>query len=546
MRITLALYIILILLSTTGDSQKTVGVIDLTDDAYDGYTLIIPVSNTSTYLIDNCGRVINTWKSNYAAGLMAYLLEDGRLIRAGRTASQFGAGGGGGVIEIYSWEGELEWSYFYSDDRVQQHHDIEVLPNGNILFIAWVKLNDDEIRNLGRQDAYIDYNRGFWSEQVVEIKPIGTDDAEIVWEWYSHDHYIQDIDSTRNNYGIVEEHPELLDINYPYSSNLSSDWLHFNSIDYNVELDQILLGSRNHNEIYIIDHSTTTAQAASHSGGRYGKGGDILYRWGNPVVYKRGTIADKKLCGQHDPHWLDTHNEDNNLIMIFNNGAGRIPFYSSVDVIDTDHENGVYNISGENIYGPESLEWTIPDLNLDFSSPRISGAQYLENRNTLICGGNVYTIIEKTENDRVAWFYINPVSNFGPIEQGDTRGGRDMFRTHKYDLDYSGLEGRDLTPGDLLELNPDADECMIMDIVTVKEIENEITIFPNPADDIIFIDGIDGNNFKYEITSATGLNIASDNRIPQQGIDISKIDAGIFFIKIINDQNQKSFKVIKL
>ncbi len=544
MRVYLLICAAIFILCKNGVAQRTVGVLELNDAVSDGYTLIIPNSNTSTYLIDNCGRVINEWVSQYTAGLMAYLLPDGRLLRAGRSASQFGAGGSGGVMEIFSWEGELEWSYFYSDDRVQQHHDMEVLPNGNILMLAWVSLDEDEILALGRQEEYLDVDRGFWSEQVVEIRPVGTDNAEIVWIWNSHDHYVQDMDSLKNNYGIVEDHPELLDINYPYSENLNGDWLHFNSIDYNTELDQILLGSRNHNEIYIIDHSTTTAEAASHEGGRYGRGGDILYRWGNPVVYKNGTTSDKKLYGQHDPHWLDAHNEENNFIMIYNNGVGRNPFFSSVDVIDTGHENGVYTLSGGQ-YGPEELAWTIQDFNLEFSSPRISGAQYLENRSTLICAGNIYKILELTENGVPAWSYINPVSNFGPISQGENRGGRDMFRTHKYDIDFSGLQDKDLTPGDKLELNPTEMDCMITDVVTIDNSQSELSIFPNPTTDVIFTKG-NTEGYKYEIYNSTGIRLTSASRITQGSIDISELDAGIYILKFLNEYSQKSYKVIKL
>ena len=58
------------------------------------------------------------------------------------------------------------------------------------------------------------------------------------------------------------------------------------------------------NEIYVIDHSTTTEEAAGHSGGLSGKGGDILYRWGNPQNYQRGNSQDQILISQHSVNWI--------------------------------------------------------------------------------------------------------------------------------------------------------------------------------------------------------------------------------------------------
>ena len=52
-----------------------------------------------------------------------------------------------------------------------------------------------------------------------------------------------------------------------------------NAVDYNAEFDQLMISVHNLSEVWIIDHSTTTAEAAGHTGGRSGKGGDILYRW---------------------------------------------------------------------------------------------------------------------------------------------------------------------------------------------------------------------------------------------------------------------------
>lgn len=45
----------------------------------------------------------------------------------------------------------------------------------------------------------------------------------------------------------------------------------------------------------MIDHSTTTTEAASHQGGRSDRGGDLLFRWENPRVYRSGTNVDQQL-----------------------------------------------------------------------------------------------------------------------------------------------------------------------------------------------------------------------------------------------------------
>ena len=80
--------------------------------------------------------------------------------------------------------------------------------------------------------------------------------------------------------------------------------MHVNAVAYNAELDQIVLSSPHFNEIWIIDHGTTTEEAKGHTGGRWGKGGDILYRWGNPRAYRNGTKLDQRLFYQHNIQWI--------------------------------------------------------------------------------------------------------------------------------------------------------------------------------------------------------------------------------------------------
>ncbi len=292
----------ILLFSSLAISQNTVGVISNTSQSYNGYTLF--TSHTETFLINNCGQLVRQWNSAFPPGNSVYLLENGTLLRTGRTDSNdIVFGGQGGVVELYSWEGNLLWQFFYDTPQYRQHHDVFPMPNGTILILAAKVMTNAQAIQAGRDPALLPQS-GLYSEQIVEVQPVGSNQGNIVWEWDIKNHLIQDFDATKDNFGVVSQNPNKLDINFTNGGNGNSNWLHVNSVQYNATLDQIILSSRNLSEIWIIDHSTTTAQAATGIGGIYGKGGDILYRWGNPQAYKNGTEIDRKLYGQHYPHWI--------------------------------------------------------------------------------------------------------------------------------------------------------------------------------------------------------------------------------------------------
>jgi len=408
--------------------EQPTGVIINKEGSFKGYTLFAPIDSTTTYLIDNEGRIINTWKSDYRPAHSVYLLKNGHLLRTGaiepRENSTFRAGGSGGHVEEFTWEGELVWDYEYASDKYLLHHDIEYMPNGNILMIAWETKDREELIAAGRNPELI-ADWGFWVDHVIEVKPTGKTSGEIVWTWHLWDHVIQDFDSSKANYGNVAKHPELLDLNYvPRHERIDEDWNHTNSIDYNPQLDQIVLSLHTMSEIFVIDHSTTTEEAAGHSGGRSSKGGDILYRWGNPQVYRVGDASDQKLFGQHDATWIEPGLVGAGNIMIFNNGQGRSDGrYSSVDaIVPPVDENGHYIFTPNSAYGPKEADWMYTDENKpDFFSQNISGAQRLPNGNTLICSGAAGTIFEVSSDKEIVWKYVHPDSDrahglvdFGP------------------------------------------------------------------------------------------------------------------------------------
>ncbi len=430
---------------------QTTGLFFSNPGVSDNYTLVSPATTLVTNLIDKQGQVVHQWQSSYAPGLLAYLLDDGSLLRAAAPHGQGGNGsivaaGAGGLVERFDWNGQRIWEFAYDSPTHLAHHDIEPLPNGHVLLIAWERKTEAEATAAGR-DPTLPGPGFLYPDQIVEVAPdLQNGGGQIVWQWNVWDHLVQDFDATKVNWrGAtgVADHPELIDLNYVSSfdagSGANEDWTHANGIDYNAETDQIMLSVREFSEFWIIDHSTTTAEAAGHIGGRSGRGGDLLYRWGNPQTYRRGDDSDRQLYYQHDAKWITSDAPGAGHVTLFNNGFGRPGLdYSAVEeiVLPTPLANGSYPLAAGQAYEPTSSLATY-EAPLENFSAIISGAQRLTNGNTLVTYGVNGTLTEVTPAGNEVWKYVNPYTGartLGPMEPIPSLGiitpGLDALRTN--------------------------------------------------------------------------------------------------------------------
>ncbi len=432
----LALWLIVTLgMSGMATAQQTVGLFQNDPRAFDGFTMLS--KGGLTYLIDNAGLVVHTWDKGNDNTHPGYLLDNGNLLAKGRTS----------FAEL-TWEGTVIWEY----DDPDAHHDIEPLPNGNVLMISRDSFSNQESIDAGRDPSMLD----------DDLKPLAIYEIAfpgvIVWEWHLWDHLVQDHDKTKDNFAMVDDHPELVDINYIF--NTSNNWNHTNAMEYNPDLDQIIVSVRHFCEAWVIDHSTTTAEAASHAGGNSGMGGDILYRWGNPETYRAGDLSDRQLFGQHDTQWIKPGLPGAGNILVFNNGGSRFNHadFSTIDEIVPPVDGFTYSHTPGSAYEPTAPTWTYEATpNTDFFSVFISSVQRLPNNNTLIDSGASGTIFEVTRDGQVVWEYVNPVTDGGILGSMDIPGPQgpgqtnSIFRATRYGRDHPAFAGRDLTPTGELE-----------------------------------------------------------------------------------------------
>lgn len=447
-----------------------------------GYVMYAVPNSPFINLINRKGEVVHQWKSNYGT-MHSYLLEDGSAIVCANDPDfpTFGEGGPYGRIQKITWDGKMLWDYEYATEDQIVHHDIAILPNGNILAIAYEVKSFDAAVARGRKPE-LTVADGPWLEKIIEIEPQGKQGGNIVWEWHLWDHLIQDLDPTKENYGSVKDHPELLDFNlgHELSPPISEDSLdilkkngnaernttvgnrgsgifHFNAINYNADLDQIAVSSPSMNEIYVIDHSTTTEEAASHRGGKSGKGGDFLYRWGNPQNYQRGDSTDQQLFGQHDVRWIEKGKPGAGHLTVYNNhlpmGPDSLEYSAIYEIVPDMDESGNYRLVEGQPFGPEGPIWTyVASDTISFYSSFISGVHRMENGNTFITEGARGRFFEVTPEGEIVWEYLNPFRGNILKPNGDSVNPMFMtfsaFRSTFIPENHPAFQGKDLKPMD--------------------------------------------------------------------------------------------------
>jgi len=437
-------------------------------DTLDGYVLFTPMLSDITYLINRAGQVVHTWTSEYAPG-NEYLLDDGHLVRSARDphAPRFNGGGQAGRIEKFNFAGERTWSYQLANLNNLLHHDFAVMPNGNLLAIAWEGKTPEEALAAGMAPEKIP-QAGVWPDMIIEIEPTPTG-GNIVWQWHAWDHMIQDRDPQLPNYGTLTDNPHRIDINAgpelpevdeqtlahekatnqaPGTATIHDrgcDMHHSNAIVYNAELDQIAISVRELSEIWIIDHAPATEQAS-------GPAGDLLYRWGNPANYGFAAPDGEGLEHQHDIRWIpEGYPGAGNLMAFSNEVRGAAPPYSQVvEFVPPLNPDGSYQIEPGQPFGPVEASWTFSD---GFFSPFISGAQRLANGNTLVNFGPQGRIVEATAQGEIVWEYWSPYSGEVRMPDGShpQPGAPFMyaaFRASFIPATHPALTGRNLRPLD--------------------------------------------------------------------------------------------------
>ncbi len=521
--------------------QQTVGLLSYQKDkSFGGYNLLYPHNQPNVYLLNACGEIVHVWpdSSVWRPGNTAYLTPDGKLIKTKRSKNVSGNpiwfGGGGAIVEIRDWNNKLEWRFERNDTLERLHHDIRPMPNGNILMNVWVKKTKEEMAAAGR-DTVRFKEAVLLTESIIEVDPKSN---AIVWRWNLWDHMIQDVDTSRPNFGDVATNAGKVDINYPYFTDGS--WYHMNAIDYDEELDQILVSIPTHNEIWILDHSTTTAQAATNKGGLSGVGGDLMYRWGNPATYRKGTADNKRIGYQHGVHWvrqfIPLSNGNYGKINIFNNRAGNN--FSEVQLLSPpwDMYEWKYKKTG-GIWGPEQADQVVrhPDKEKLFSDI-LSNAQYLPNGNMLILSGRTGYLFELTPDGKIVWEYKVPLKNGARVEQGTGLVINDntTFRVIRYPEDYSAFQGKDLSAKGLLETNGNPDFCKSISSVPDNVNPGVVQMFPNPASHDIRIEAL---------TKTSARIISRDGSLEEQVIlepgintlDVSSYPEGLYFLYVENE-----------
>ena len=526
------------------------------------YTFYSIQNSTTANLIDLKGNAYHNWtfSSNSRTGYSSYLAPGGTAIRTvSYRGTQLNGGGITGEVQKVDWNGNVIWDFVHSSATYCLHHDICPLANGNVLMIAYEVKTATQATQAGCSK-----NMSIWSEKIIEVQPTGQNTGTIVWEWHLWDHLCQNNNSSKDNYVTsILEHPQLLNINY----NTQQDWMHMNGIDYNPDLDQIVFSSHYLNEFYVIDHSTTTEQAVGHTGGNSGKGGDFLFRWGNPAAY--GATGTKIFNVVHDAHWVPAGGQRANYFAAFNNNGISMQ-KSSIDLIYPPYDGYNYQLTPGSAFLPSTynIRFTCNGHTND-----LGASQQLPNGNILICVSQTGSIYEIDSTGKTLWsksaygsvpnarrYTACYVSGTMAATPTITQNGNNLISseasTYQWFLDGLPIQGaseQTFTPqknGGYQVQIKDANGCeselshqfIVNYISGVRETINKniFKIYPNPTRGVLYLNSEILKYCNYEVILYNLFGSICYRKNNTEMLDLNILEDGIYYISI----KSNSFDII--
>lgn len=337
-----------------------------------GLVLLPQSGSERILLLDESGKVLHHWNIDSPR---ARLLPNGNLLALHGT--KWGSHVEPwkdlrSVLREYSWDGDVIWEY-----RAQEllHHDIRVLPNGNILVLLRQYVDEETKLRMpwvSNPEASVRY------DVVVEISR----DGEEVWRWDG----LQHLDLSFCGRTRCETLGGLKEIDWTHVNTASvlppNKW--FEAGDERFRPGNIMIMLRNWSTAMIVGRPS----------------GKILWTYSGD--YLGG------LSGGHEAEMIPEGLPGAGNVLIFDNGRSRA---SSV----------VLEINPVS----KAIVWKYEDGNRFFSKAAGS-AQRLPNGNTLISEDVRGRVLEVDRNGSVVWEYVAP--HRGARARKYSRGYTDHFR----------------------------------------------------------------------------------------------------------------------
>jgi len=254
----------------------------------DGVTLVYSTNSTKLYSgTAVSGTALKSWS---VGGYAVQFTEDGSLYYEGSGSGTCAVGTKYGSIGVVKANGSTSTILSNATGNGGLHHSFTVTSKGTILAIL------GEYRT-GTTEC---------SEKIVEVDPTTN---QIIWTWHAQDHYTTTQSVASKIYTGL------------WNSG-SSDPLHFNSVSYDPTRDVIVVSAHALQEVFLIDRSLDSTAAKGATGGNYGKGGDLLFRFGKPANY-----------GATGTAYISTATHGANIVPPGYPGAGNILLVANVSPV---------------------------------------------------------------------------------------------------------------------------------------------------------------------------------------------------------------------